>query len=112
VTSFRWKGAIASGFSPSPGIFEIGDGGSEPGELTSAGNIFIPLMNSSYSTTGAKFVGVQMTSMLVNQITRLADAAHVDRDVTLLAERDEQGKFFLRIFPGRSGGPERAMVRQ
>jgi hypothetical protein len=112
VTPFRWQGAIASGFSPAPRVFAFGTGESISGELSSPANLLIPIMNSSYNPTGARFVGVQMTAMLVNQITRLADAAHNDRDITLLAERDEQGRFFLRIFPGRASRQEGEAVRQ
>ena len=109
---FQWQGAVYPGFSPSGPVFQFAGGVPQSGGINSRSNLMIPLVNSSYPAAGAKFVGVQMTAMLVNQITRLAEAAHVQRDVTLLAEQDEQGKYFLRIFPGKSSGPEPVMVKQ
>jgi hypothetical protein len=103
VTPFRWQGAVASGFSPSARVFQLGTGESPVSEFTSPAHLLIPVMNNSYGQGRTKFVGVQMTAMLVNQITRLTDASHAQRDVSLLAEQDEQGRFFLRIFPAKAG---------
>jgi len=112
MTPFRWEGAVASGFSPSVRVFQLGAGAAGSNELSSPAHLLIPIINSSYNPTGAKFVGVQMTTVLMSQITRLADAARTERDITLLAEQDEQGKFFLRIFPGKSNQLEGALIKQ
>jgi hypothetical protein len=112
VPQFHWQGAVRPGFSPTAQIFQFAGGISRSNDFGSDSHLLIPIVNSSYSPDRARFVGVQMTAMLVNQITRLAEAAHADHDVTLLAEQDEKGKFFLRIFPGRSAHPEPEMVKQ
>lgn len=112
VTPFRWQGAIASGFSPAARVFQLGAGMAGSNELSSPAHLVIPIVNSTFGPAGAKFVGVQMTALLMNQITRLADAAHTGRDLTLLAEQDDNGRFFLRVFPGRSYQQERTFVKQ
>jgi hypothetical protein len=109
---FHWQGTVSSGFSPSTRVFQFAGGVPQSNGFNSRSNLLIPIVNSSYPADGAKFVGVQMTAMLVNQITRLAEAAHAQDDVTLLAEQDEHGKYFLRIFPGRSPQHEPVIVKQ
>jgi hypothetical protein len=111
VTPFRWEGTIAGDFSPNPGIFRFASAMSMPAQMSGPEHMFIPIMNSSYGTGKSKFVGVQMTSILLDQITRLAEAARADRDITLLAEQDDSGKYFLRVFPGAQHQQETAMAR-
>ncbi len=111
ATPFRWEGTIVGGIAPNPRIFQFASNMTGTGDMNSTENMFIPVMNSSYGTGKARFVGVQMTSMLLDQITRLTEAARSDRDMTLLAEQDESGKYFLRVFPGGQYHPETAMAR-
>ena len=46
-----------------------------------------------------KFVGIQMTQVLVTEIARLVNENKAsDKDIGLLAEQSEKGDYYLRLF--------------
>jgi len=100
VATFKWEGIVSGWFAPSIPTFELG-----ANQMNIDEKIFprflIPLVSNSYKNGRGKFLGVQMTNVLVNEIARLVSEYQVfDKDIGLLAEQSEAGDFYLRIFPG------------
>ncbi len=97
---YRWEGVIPAGFLPNITLFEIHSPqaiGDDNGKMP---RFLIPLTSSSYRPANGRFIGVQMTNILVNEIARLVTEYEVaDKDIGLLAEQSEQGDYYLRIFP-------------
>jgi len=118
LNPYRWQGGSFSDIFPALQAFRrvseaSFEDGIEPAE--SSPHVLIPVLNKSYGMTGKKFIGVQMTSILVNQIARLvpppsryARQTGSARDIALMAEQDQKGKFFLRLFPRKSASPAKA----
>jgi len=106
--SYRWEGFVPRKFKPGVQLFEVNDqqsGADDAGVFT---QFLIPIISSSYQTGANSFIGVQMTSMLVNEIARLVTEYKVpENNVGLLAEKTDEGDYYLRIFPGSgsSGKP-------
>jgi hypothetical protein len=99
-TAFRWDGVISGKLTTTIPTFEFGAHPSE-NEMSSLPRFLIPIINSSYRSGKSKFVGVQMTTVLVKEIARLVtEHQAADKDVGLLAEQSERGDYYLRIFPG------------
>ena len=81
----------------------MSDISSASNELSGLPNFLIPIINSSYQTGKSRFIGVQMTEMLVTEIARLVNEHKVsDKDVGLIAEQMSDGDYYLRIFPSNS----------
>ncbi len=94
--SFRWEGVISPRFNPRIPTFQM----SSPEDIMEVERIpqfLIPLLKSSYHPGDNKFVGIQMTEVLVNEIARLV-TEHEAKDIGLLAEETNQGEYYLRIF--------------
>jgi len=123
LNPYRWQGGSVSDIFPALQAFRrVSTASFEDGmeRVESSPHVLIPLLNKSYGMDGKKFIGVQMTSILVNQIARLvppssrrvpqggtSGTSGTLRDVALMAEQDQRGKFFLRIFPRGSAAPAR-----
>ncbi len=97
---YRWEGVVPAGFLPNITLFEIHSPqvlGDDNGKMP---RFLIPLTSSSYRPANGRFIGVQMTDILVNEIARLVTEYEVaDKDIGLLAEQSEKGDYYLRIFP-------------
>src|ERR1051326_5736196 len=100
-TTFHWEGVMPHRAIPNVLTFQISSNRSTPEDgRESYPSFLIPIINSSYRTGKSGFIGVQMTTVLVNEIARLVSQYPVSQnDVGLLAEQSESGDYFLRIFP-------------
>ncbi|HUL43427.1 MAG TPA: hypothetical protein VLY03_03625 [Bacteroidota bacterium] len=101
ATTFRWNGEIASGFNPRIPTFQMSrsEEVSEAAVSRSFPKFLIPLISSYHSADG-KYVGIQMTEILVKEIARLVtEHREAGKDIGLLAEQGDEGNFYLRIFP-------------
>ena len=100
VMPFRWEGIVSERFIPGISTFQISDNRTVADALNTIPNFLIPIINSSYRTGRSKFIGVQMTEMLINEIARLVTEHKASsQDVGLIAEQMPDGDYFLRIFP-------------
>jgi hypothetical protein len=99
-TPFKWEGAVNNLFIPGMRTMQARADRSVMNDLRGIPSFLIPLISSSYDGDNRKFVGVHMTSILVNEIARLVNEhdLNVD-DVELYAEESETGDYYLRIFP-------------
>jgi hypothetical protein len=99
-SAYRWQGIVPEGFTPNPTLFEFKPQQQSSDEIRNLPNFLIPLINSSSNSYRQKFIGVQMTNLLVTEIARLiTDYQVADNDIGLMAEQSEEGEYFLRIFP-------------
>jgi hypothetical protein len=115
LSPYRWQGGSIPDIFPAMQAFRRVSAASfenAAAPVDAAPHVLIPVLNKSYGIGGKNFIGVQMTSMLVNQIARLvpppsryAGQSGSSRDVALMAEQDQKGKFFLRLFSRRSASP-------
>ncbi|HLF15492.1 MAG TPA: hypothetical protein VI932_11455 [Bacteroidota bacterium] len=99
-TPFHWGGILPEGYTPQ--VFTYGSG--QPGvseiEIPGLSRFLIPLLKNSYHTGGLRFVGVDMTDLLVNEIARLVSEYRVEgQEIGLMAEQGEDGDYYLRLFP-------------
>jgi hypothetical protein len=95
---FEWQGVVAPGFAARIPVFTMAQAGTETVEPLS--NFLIPLINNSYRGSRNDFIGIQMTSILVKEITRLvSEHKEANASVGLLAEQSDSGDYYLRIFP-------------
>jgi hypothetical protein len=102
TTPFHWGGILPEGFTPQVFTYRSA---SQPDlsdmDIPGLSRFLIPLLKSSYQTGGTRFVGVDMTDLLVNEIARLVSEYRVDgREIGLIAEQGEDGDYYLRLFPG------------
>jgi hypothetical protein len=112
TTSYRWNGVLQSGFSASVPVFRMTDGLPVISEADGMPSFLIPIMSNSYRTAGSKFVGVQMTKVLVEEIERLVtDQDRQQRDISLVAEENANGEYYLRIFPAQQPAIELAEMK-
>ncbi len=96
--TFKWEGILPGQFSPNVLTFGMREGSSLSHETIA--NFLIPIINSSYRDGKSRFIGVQMTRVLVDEIARLLDQHDAsDKDVGLMAERMQSGDYYLRVFP-------------
>jgi hypothetical protein len=102
TTSYRWNGVLQSGFSASVPVFRMTDGRPVISETDMLPSFLIPIMSNSYRSAESKFLGVQMTKVLIEEIARLVtDQDHQQREISLIAEENENGEYYLRILPAR-----------
>lgn len=100
TTPFRWGTILPEGFSPQILTFRAGQAGSGEMEVPGLSRFLIPLLRSSYRTDSQHFIGVDMTDILVNEIARLVNEYKIEgQDIGLLAEQEENGDYYLRLFP-------------
>ena len=84
-------------------MFQMRNRGSS--EFESLPNFLIPLVNKSYHGSQTGFIGIQMTTILVQEIARLVTEHQESvNDIGLLAEQSESGDYYLRIFPNKPDG--------
>gem|GEM_PF-2039347 len=103
VNSYRWGGIVHSGYSSTIPVFEMSSQQTAITEDDLLPNFLIPIIRNSYDNGRSRFVGIQMTKVLVQEIARLvAEQEHHDNDVSLLAEQSEAGDYFLRVVPTSS----------
>ena len=107
VTPFRWGGILPEGFTPQIFTYRSAAHPDISGmDIPGLSRFLIPLLKSSYSPGGTKFVGVDMTDLLVNEIARLVSEYRVDgHEIGLVAEQGEDGDYYLRLFPGKAPVP-------
>jgi hypothetical protein len=105
-TAFKWTGSVSDHFIPGLLSFQMASGRAQAQpELRGIPNFLIPLIRSSYTSDAKRFVGVQMTSILVNEIARLVNEHNIAADdVRLCAEESSNGDYYLRIFPVAQAG--------
>ncbi len=100
VVPFRWEGIVYNHVTPNIITFEMNNSGSSSDELQGLPNFLIPIINRSYHNGRSRFIGVQMTRMLIDEIARLVNEhKDVKNDVGLIAEELQGGDYYLRIFP-------------
>lgn len=108
TTPFHWGVVLPEGFSPQVFTYTSAsrpdvDAMAMPG----LSRFLIPLLRNSYENGGTAFVGVDMTEILVNEIARLVSEYRVEgREIGLMAERGDDGDYYLRLFPGIEPGAE------
>lgn len=113
TTSYQWAGSIHAGFSTSVPTFHITDRSALIAESDILPNFLIPIMSNSYKSAGSKFIGVQMTKVLVEEIARLVtEQQQEDHDVNIIAEQNETGEYYLRVFPSHTPPPEFAELKK
>jgi hypothetical protein len=96
---YRWEGFVPSRFRPAIPVFQVGD--EEPADRGTVQQFLIPIIRSSYPEGANRFIGVQMTSLLVDEIARLLSDSHVqEKRIGLMAEQTDEGEYYLRLFPG------------
>ena len=101
ATTFHWNGEISAGFNPRIPTFQISraEEVSEAAVSRSFPKFLVPLISSYHSADG-KYVGIQMTEILIKEIARLVtEHREAGKDIGLLAEQGDEGNFYLRIFP-------------
>jgi hypothetical protein len=102
-SAYRWQGVVPEGFTPNAALFEFNSPQQSSDEIRNLPNFLIPIINSSGNSYKQKFIGVQMTNLLVTEIARLiSDYQVVDDNIGLMAEQSAEGEFYLRIFPASS----------
>lgn len=100
ISSFRWDGLVPAWFTPKLPAFDLIENQFDSDEIKNLPRFLIPIINSSYLAGKQRFLGVQMTNILVKEITRLVSNYQMeDQDFGLMAEQAETGDFYLRIFP-------------
>ena len=102
MASYRWSGVIPAHFVPGIKSFQMNSFEATSDELQGLPKYLIPLISSSYRNGRSKFIGVEMTNVLVKEIARLVSQHAAGKDVGLIAEQSESGSYYLRIFPASS----------
>jgi hypothetical protein len=102
LTPFHWGGLVPEGFTPQVFTYRSD---AQPGisglDIPGLSRFLIPLLKNSYQTGGNRYVGVDMTDMLVNEIARLVSEYRIEgREIGLIAEQGEDGDYYLRLFAG------------
>jgi hypothetical protein len=108
LTPFHWGGILPEGFTPQVFTYRSASQPDISGmDIPGLSRFLIPILKSSYQTGGNRFVGVDMTDLLVNEIARLVSEYRVEgREIGMIAEQGEDGDYYLRLFAGN--GPELA----
>ena len=102
-TPFHWAGIVPAGFKPDFHMFDVNNPSIATDDLEGLPKFIIPIISSSYRTGKDRFLGVQMTDLLVNEIARLITEYQVaDEDIGIIAEQSDQGEYYLRLFPNVS----------
>jgi len=96
---YSWNGIIGESFLSMPEGYGIAaDGGVARRE--EPGSFLIPILGNPDGGGKAKYIGVRMTSLLVDEIARIVtERREHEKDVRLLAEESTDGEYYLRIFP-------------
>lgn len=104
-SDYRWSGVVHAGFSSSIPVFQISTLQPDASQDNVLPNFLIPIIRNSYSDGQSKFIGIQMTKFLVEEIARLVgEQQNGENDVSLLAEESADGDYFLRVFPADASG--------
>jgi hypothetical protein len=100
TTPFHWGAILPEGFSPQVLTYGAGQSPVAGMEVPGLSRFLIPLLKNSYRPEAHRFIGVDMTDMLVNEIARLVNEYNIEgQDIGLLAEQEENGDYYLRLFP-------------
>lgn len=102
-TPYTWNGILPSNAFTPASIFQMTS--DERGLETSGSptEFLIPLLRQAFHDESEQCIGVQMNSVLLNEIARLVNQNGVtDHQIGLIAERDENGAYYLRIIPEQS----------
>ena len=109
-TPFTWNGIMSGQLGTGAPIFEMNGPQPDPDKPGQFAKFLIPIINHTFRGDEREVIGIQMTDVLVGEIARLVSEHEVAaRDIGLLAEKGEEGDYFLRIFPGRQStnmGPQ------
>jgi hypothetical protein len=105
TTPFRWGGIVPEGFTPQVFTYRSASQPDISGmDMPGLSRFLIPLLKSSYEPGRTNFVGVDMTDILVNEIARLVSEYRIQgREIGLMAERGDDGDYYLRLFPENPG---------
>jgi hypothetical protein len=99
LAPYKWEGVVTGWFTPSIPTFELTEGNITEG--LHLPRFLIPLVNSSLANSKKSFLGIQMTTYLVDEIARLVNEYEItDRDIGLIAEQSSSGGYYIRIIPG------------
>ncbi len=99
-TPFHWGGILPEGFTPQVFTYRSAHAGISDVDIPGLSRFLIPLLKSSYHGGGVRFVGVDMTDLLVNEIARLVSEYRVEgKEIGVMAEQGEDGDYYLRLFP-------------
>ena len=99
---YRWEGIIRQPYSMIATSFGMSGDDAENG-VNEQANLFVPIINSSYAANHDRYIGIQMTNVLVQEIARLVtEHRENEKDIRLLAEQSDNGSYYLRIFPAAS----------
>ncbi len=100
ATPFHWGGVLPEGFTPQLFTFQSGSPGGSDIDVPGLSRFLIPLLKNSYQSGGMRYVGVDMTDILVNEIARLVSEYRVEgTEIGMMAEQSESGDYYLRLFP-------------
>lgn len=99
-TPFHWGGMVPEAFTPQFFTFRGDEPAAAEFEIPGLSRFLIPLLKNSYHPGSRRYVGVDMTDMLVNEIARLVSEYRIEgSEIGLMAEQSESGDYYLRIFP-------------
>lgn len=100
TTPFHWGGILPEGFTPQLFTFQSGQPAGSDVDIPGLSRFLIPLLRNSYQGGGLRYVGVDMTDILVNEIARLVSEYRVEgTEIGMMAEQSESGDYYLRLFP-------------
>lgn len=102
-TPFYWNGIVpANGMTP-VSYFQMTSADRTPENASAVTEFLIPLLNRVFQEGSEQCIGVQMNTVLVNEIARLV-ALHGmnEHQIGLVAEQDANGNYYLRIIPNQS----------
>ncbi len=102
-TPYTWNGILpANGVTPIS-YFQMTSADRSAENSSAVTEFLIPLLNRVFREGSEQCIGVQMNTVLVNEIARLV-ALHrmTDNQIGLVAEQDASGNYYLRIVPSPS----------
>ncbi len=99
-TAFTWNGILPAKGEPPIPFFAMVANKRERDDEQSVTEFLIPLLHRSAREESEPIIGVQMNSILVNEIARLVAQHRIEQhEIGLVAEQDPRGDYYLRLIP-------------
>ena len=99
-TPYVWNGILSGSNEPTAAFFQMSNNEKESDQIGASTKFLIPIINNSLHADDGQFIGIRMTEVLMGEIARLVNEHDIaSKDIGLLAERGEEGDYYLRIFP-------------
>jgi hypothetical protein len=101
-TPFYWNGILPADGQTPVSFFKMNAADQAIEKTGSATEFLIPLLHRAFHDESEQCIGVQMNSVLVDEIARLvAQHGVTEHQIGLVAEQDANGEYFLRVIPSR-----------